>query len=152
MPISYDPDKILHSAIFKIKEIFVDQETGLTDPKAGSRGSMAKFVLTAYPQRKIFYPHVVIFAVAGDGLLEEGTDLMRFHLLLSIDVMTDNVEHLDNICDQCMKVMRAHWTSLEDWGFKRPEWPSLFRSNPMLDKRIHRKTGQLSGYSFASLT
>lgn len=146
---SLDRDRILYSVLKKLKTILT---ADVTDPKAGPRPSDAKFILTGYPKRKVYYPHVVLFAVAGDGSLEEGTKFMRVHVLLSIDVLAKSVKWLDSICDDCMEAIRDNWTSLQNWGLKRPELPILFRSNPMTEKSIHRKTAELSGYVFAALT
>lgn len=138
--LSIDTTKIINNALKKIEEVL---ENNLTDPKSGSRPPTTSFIMTAYPEKIPYYPVVICFQVSGRAdRLCGNADMLEYDLLFSVDVFAKSTKELDSICDDILNQMRVNWDDFRTFGMYALSMPITFRSNPMSDRGIHRKSAE----------
>jgi len=143
---SLNPASMISSALVKIRD---DLIANVTDPKSGTRPPASKFIMTAYPSRDVFYPHIIVRQAGGSGTPESVNAPITFlyDMLFVIDVFSKSTKELDEICGVVGAEMLNDVANLRDFGLHAMKMPLFFRDNPVTEPGVHRKTAEYSFYT-----
>jgi len=138
---SIDTTKIIHDTVIFVRDFL---RNNLTDPKSATRPADAKFVLTNYPSRKVYYPHVIVYQLSGTGERLGGNSfIFKYPIRIAIDVLSLSVKECDDISDEILHKIRSNLDQFINFGLHSGFFP-VFRYNPMPDKEnVHRKSLEL---------
>lgn len=148
---SLDPANAIQSALIHIKNYL---ETEITDPKVGSRPAGSNFVMTAYPSRATFYPHIIVQQPGGSGTPEAVNAPISFQydMLFSIDVMSRSTKELDEICGEILADMLDNVDGFISFGMHAMRMPLFFRPIPITERGVHQKHAEYSFLVYISQT
>jgi len=135
---------ILHESILKIRDLIA---LGVTDPISGTRSSDTKFVMTAFPDRKVEYPMITVEGnKVSDERMGTNTQVMRSDIRCVVNVWTKSTKQRDTIPDAIYQTLKtsqmgtqAGWTGTELNGLYDFKFFGENNIDEEGQKGIHRK-------------
>lgn len=95
-----------------------DDNEPLTDPKADQRPDDTEFVLTAFPQSRVFYPIIIVEEFDDtDERVDGQVDFFRHGYSLRITIYAETNTHLYKIRDQVRHFVESNYVKHMQDGF-----------------------------------
>ncbi len=112
-----------------------DSSYPLDDPAGSDRPDASKFVLTSFPDRKIYYPLIVVEEADDNSTKVDMQNPVHQHTYtVKITIYSKTNTHLFQIRDQIRQFIEADYMDLSDSGFAEPTIESStsasWESNP----------------------
>lgn len=90
----------------------------LTDPKASSRPGDTKFVLTSFPDRDPFYPHVIVEEAGDTGARPDRREDLHEHVYdVRFTILSESSTDLFQIRDGVRDYIEDNITTFESNGY-----------------------------------
>lgn len=95
-----------------------DENEPLTDPKSDQRPDNTEFIMTSFPQTRVFYPLIIIDEFDdSDERVDAQVDFFRHSYALRITIYAESNTHLYHIRDQVRHFIESNYVANMDAGF-----------------------------------